>query len=137
MVSKDVAYASYEDFSNRRRDYRPATKSVWSKRMVKILGPSLMPIRHIADAGRIRSFRFADLATCRDRFSTKMGADFEWEPYQSAASGEAVSANRSATRQESPPGQAKPPQAAPNASDIASVAKDIIAAERFIANRKL
>jgi hypothetical protein len=137
MVSKDVAYASYEDFSNRRRDYRPATKSVWSKRLVKILGPSLMPIRHIADAGRIRSFRFADLATCRDRFSTKMGADFEWEPYQSAASGEAVSPNPSATRQGPPPGQAKPPQATPNASDTASIAKDIVAAERFIANRRL
>ena len=139
MVSKDVAYAAYEDFSNRRRDYRPATKSVWAKRLVKILGPSLMPIRRIADAGRIRSFRFVDLAKCRDRFSTKMGADFEWEPYQSKepASGEFVSPNPSAARQPPPPGQAEPSQATPNASDVAPIAKDIVAAERFVANRKL
>jgi hypothetical protein len=129
LVSKDLAYAAYEDFSNRRRDYRPATKSVWSKRLVKILSLSLMPIRHVADGGRVRSFRFADLVACRDRFSTKMGADFEWEPYQSkeTACGEAVSPNPSMGRQAPPPGQADPSQTRPNAtaSKVASIAKDI------------
>jgi Family of unknown function (DUF5906) len=137
-VSKDVAYAAYEDFSTRRRDYRPAPKSVWSKRLVKVLGPSLMPIRHVADGGRIRSFRFADLVTCRERFSTKMGADFEWEPYQpkGTASGEATSPNPSAARHAPPPGH--PSQSTPTttASEVLSIAKDPAAAERFIANRK-
>jgi hypothetical protein len=102
IVSKDVAHAAYEDFSNRRRDYRPATKSVWSKHLAKVLGPSLTPIRRVAEGGRIRSFLFADLATCRDRFSTKMGADFEWEPFR--PSSPAVATQAPAT------GQAKPSQ---------------------------
>jgi hypothetical protein len=141
VVSKDDAYAAYEDFSSRRRDYRPATKSVWSKRLISILGPNLKPTRPEANGERTRSFDFADLSSCRDRFSTKMGADFEWEPHQSkeAERGGAVSRNPSAARQAPPPRQAKPSQTTPNttASDVASIAKDVAAAERFIANRRV
>jgi hypothetical protein len=132
IVSKDAAYAAYEDFSTRRKDYRPATKSVWSKRLVKVLGPSLMPIRHVGDSGRVRSFRFADLMTCRDQFSTKMGADFEWEPY----SGDTVSPASPTAGKAPTSGQADQSQTTPNATEAALIAKNISAAERFKANRK-
>jgi hypothetical protein len=143
MVSKDIAYAAYEDFSTRRRDFRPATKSVWSKRLLQVLGPNLTPTRPEANGERIRSFSFADLASCRDLFSTEMGADFEWEPYQSneTASGQAVSPNHSTARNAPPPPRRQTEQSrtAPSetGSDIASIAKDIAVAERFVANRKL
>jgi hypothetical protein len=70
-----------------------------------------------------------------------MGADFEWEPCQptEATSDQAASPTFSAAGHAPPPGQAKPSQTTPNATatDLACIAEDIVAAERFIANRKL
>jgi hypothetical protein len=138
VVSKDVAYAAYEDFSARRRDFRPATKSVWSKRLLKVLGPNLTPTRPEANGERIRSFSFTDLASCRDRFSTEMGADFEWEPHHlnGTETGEAVSPDHSTARNSKTNGPVRN-GAERIASDIASIATDIAAAESFVANRKL
>jgi hypothetical protein len=130
-VSKDVAYATYEDFSSRRKEYRPATKSAWSKRLISLLGRSLMPIRHVAEGARIRSYRFAELTECRDQFAGKIGADFEWEPYQAAE-------RASDLKWASPSTPAAPAPATHKTqpSEVAMIAKDIGAAERFIANRR-
>jgi hypothetical protein len=124
VVSKDDAYAAYEDFSTRRRDYRPSTKSVWSKRLIKLLGASLMPIRHAAQAGRVRSFRFAELAACRDQFASKMGADFEWESYEIAEGKSSTAIVPS------------PPEKTIQPSEVSAIAKDIGVAESF-ANRRM
>jgi Family of unknown function (DUF5906) len=137
-VSKDVGYAAYEDFSSRRKEYRPATKSTWSKRLIKLLGPNLMPIRHVAEGARIRSYRFAGLAACRDRFAHKMGADFEWEPYQpTQGNSSAPPAVFSEVKADAAARQGQP-QATPmvTAAEAILIAKNIGAAEGFVAKRR-
>lgn len=137
IVSKDIAYAAYEDFSSRRKEYRPATKSVWSKRLINLLGPTLMPIRHAADGGRIRSFRFADLTVCRDQFAAKIGADFEWEPCQPTQSASAAPpAAVSQVNAGAPTGQGRPQVTPVTAAEAVSMARSISVVEDFIAKRR-
>jgi hypothetical protein len=137
VVSKDVAYAAYEDFSSRRREFRPATKSVWSKQLLQLLGPNLKLARSQENGERIRSFIFADLASCRQRFANAIGADFDWESNE-PASEEAASLNDSTVTSTSPSVQTKSQTApAPTVSDILSIANDIGAADRFIGHRKV
>jgi hypothetical protein len=124
-VKKDIAYAAYEDFSHRRKDYRPATKSIWARRLMALLGPHLRPVRHAAERGRVRSFLFGDLSACRDQFAAKIGADFEWEPYQVTEAANDVPSGTPAVAE---------PKTQP--SNVVAIAKDIDAAERFIANRR-
>jgi Family of unknown function (DUF5906) len=74
IVGKDLAYAAYEGFSSRNRDYRPAGKSQWSKRLHAILTPYLATTRIAGGAGRTRAFQFGPLQDCRERFAAEMGA---------------------------------------------------------------
>jgi hypothetical protein len=144
IVGKDSAYAAYEGFSSRNRDYRPAGKSNWSKRLQAILGPHLATIRITGDTGRTRAFHFGPLGDCRQRFAAQIGADFEWEPDYSLQTGSAQvneppAANPEA---ESQPGYTrKPHEAAPatsavQPSEIAMLADSVAAADRFIARRR-
>ena len=79
-VVKDLAYAAYEGFSSKNRDYRPTGKSQWSKRLRAILGPHLTTTRITGDTGRTRILQFGPLGYCREKFAAQIGADFEWEP---------------------------------------------------------
>ncbi|MFL6817600.1 MAG: primase-helicase family protein [Bradyrhizobium sp.] len=80
IVGKDTAYAAYEAFSSRNREYRPAGKSNLCKRLQAILGPCLATSRITSGDGRTRAFHFGPLGDCRLRFAAHVGADFEWEP---------------------------------------------------------
>jgi hypothetical protein len=78
-VNTDDAYRCYEEFSKRQRDYRPDTKSVWSKNIRKALGPCLGDTR--TGKQRDRVFKLVALADCRRRFANHIGAvNIEWEP---------------------------------------------------------
>jgi hypothetical protein len=80
-IGTDEAYAAYEDFSKRQHAFRPDIKSVWSKKIRKVLGPCVRNTRQTQDNRRIRSFQFAPLADCRHQFATHIGAlDMEWDP---------------------------------------------------------
>jgi hypothetical protein len=80
-VTKDHAYGCHEDFSRRQRDYRPETKTAWSKKIRKALGPCVTDARQTQGGERKRFFRFAPLSDCRDQFARHIGAlDIEWEP---------------------------------------------------------
>jgi hypothetical protein len=144
MVGKDLAYAAYEGSSSRNREYKPAGKSNWSKRLHAILGPSLATTRITGDTGRTRSFQFGPLGDCRQRFAAQIGADFEWEPDYSLQTGSAQAdkpptANPAA---ESQPGytrtshEAAPASGAVQPSEVAKLADSVAAADSFIARRR-
>jgi hypothetical protein len=89
-VSRDHAYGCYEDFSKRQRDYRPETRSVWSKKTRAALGPCLTDTRG-GGKERVRSFQFKPLADCRGQFASHLGAlEIEWEADDYATQGEGV-----------------------------------------------
>lgn len=78
VVSTDHAYGCYEAFCKQQREYRPDTKSVWSKKLREVFGPCMRDTRRGKE--RARSFQFASLAECRDRFAAHLGApSIEWE----------------------------------------------------------
>jgi hypothetical protein len=141
VVGKDNAYAVYEGFSTRNRDYRPAGKSNWSKTLQAILGPHVTTTRITGDTGRTRSFQFGPLEDCRQRFAAHVGADFEWEPDYSLHSDrdESPAANPAAESQPRDDRTSHEPAPRPGAvqpSDVANLANDMAAAERFIARRR-
>jgi hypothetical protein len=75
-ISKEHAYECFEDFSKRQHAWRPDIKSVWSKKIRAVLGPCVADTR----PDRVRSFQFASLALCRDRFASHTGAPkIEWD----------------------------------------------------------
>ena len=78
-IDKDIAYAAYEDFSKRRRDYRPDGRPQWSKKLIEVLGACLKQIRPTINGERPRSLQFAPLADCRRQFGKAIKADLEWE----------------------------------------------------------
>jgi hypothetical protein len=144
IVGKDIAYAAYEGFSSRNREYRPAGKSNWSKRLLAILGPHLTTTRITGDTGRTRAFQFGPLEDCRQRFGVQIGADFEWEPdyslqTDSAQVDEPPAANPAAESQPGytpTPHEAAPASGAVKPSEIAMLAKSVAAADDFIARRR-
>jgi hypothetical protein len=143
IVGKDLAYAAYEGFSSRNRDYRPAGKSQWSKRLHAILTPYLATTRIAGDAGRTRAFQFGPLQDCRERFAAEMGADFEWEPDYSPQPTQANDCPPDGNpASESEPGEARksheaaPPSSAVKPSDVAALANSVAAADRFAAGRR-
>jgi hypothetical protein len=88
-IATDQAYACYEDFSKRQHDWRPKVKAVWSKELRDILGPCIGDTRQQSSSGRVRSFQFTSLASCRQQFAKHIGApDLEWEPVDQ--SGESI-----------------------------------------------
>jgi hypothetical protein len=143
IVSKDLAYAAYEGFSSKNRDYRPAGKSQWSKRLRAILGPHLTTTRITGDTGRTRTFQFGPLGDCREQFAAQMCADFEWEPdysLQTAQVDEPPAANPAAAASE--PGYTRTPRetaaasGAVKPSEVVALAKSVAAADEFIARRR-
>ena len=82
-ISTDQAYDRYKDFSKQQHAFRPDTKSMWSKKMRKALGPCVSDMRQTQGNERIRSFQFAQLADCRRQFAAHLGApEIEWEPIE-------------------------------------------------------
>jgi hypothetical protein len=144
IVGKDIAYAAYEGVSSRNREYRPAGKSNWSKKLHAILGPYLATPRISGDNGRTRAFHFGSLGDCRQRFAAQIGADFEWEPDYSLQTGSAQAdephaANPAAESQPDntrPPHEAAPASGAVQPSQIAMLAHSVAAADGFIARRR-
>jgi hypothetical protein len=143
IVGKDLAYAAYEGFSSRNRDYRPAGKSQWSKRLHAILTPYLATTRIAGDAGRTRAFQFGPLQDCRERFAAEMGADFEWEPDYSPQPTQANDcpldgnpAPKSESTQAHAAHEAAAASGAVKPSDVATIAKSVAAADRFVAGRR-
>jgi Family of unknown function (DUF5906) len=143
IVSKDLAYATYEGFSSRNRDYRPAGKSQWSKRLHAILTPYLATTRIAGDAGRTRAFQFGPLQDCRERFAAEMGVDFEWEPEYSPQPTQANDcpldgnpAPKSESTQAHAAHEAAAASGAVKPSDVAAMAKSVAAADRFVAGRR-
>jgi hypothetical protein len=100
-ISKDQAYNSYEDFSKRQHDWRPETKSVWSKNIHAVLGPIVEDTRQTIGSSRVRSFRFAPLADCRCQFASHLVVPvLEWpeagnEPVGAAPCHQALNGSRS------------------------------------------
>jgi uncharacterized protein DUF5906 len=142
IVDKDSAYAAYDGFSSRNRDYRPSGRSQWSKKLQAILAPHLTSTRITGDAGRARAFHFGPLGDCRERFASHIGADFEWEPDDSlptaqmnegAASNPAAESQPGCTRR---PHEPAPASGAAKPSEIAALAKSVAAADGFIARRR-
>jgi hypothetical protein len=141
MVGKDLAYAAYEGSSSRNREYKPAGKSNWSKRLHAILGPSLATTRITGDTGRTRSFQFGPLGDCRQRFAAQIGADFEWDPDYSVQTGtaqadEPTAANPAAESQPGhtrTPDEAAPASGAVQPSDVVALAGSVAAADQFVA----
>jgi hypothetical protein len=77
-ITKDVAYNDYVEFSKRQRDWRPDDKSLWSKKIRKLLGDCVKGAKQ-KDAGeRVRVFKFAPLADCRGKFEAHI-PNIEWE----------------------------------------------------------
>jgi hypothetical protein len=77
-VAKDVAYDDYVEFSKRQRDWRPDVRSVWSKKILELLGDCVKGAKK-KDAGeRVRVFKFAPLADCRGKFEAHI-PNIEWE----------------------------------------------------------
>jgi hypothetical protein len=143
VVGKDLAYAAYEGFSSRNRDYRPAGKSHWSKRLHAILTPYLATTRIAGDAGRTRAFQFGPLQDCRERFAAEMGADFEWEPDYSPQPTQANDcppdgnpAPKSKSTQARTAHEAAAASGAIKPSDVAAIAKSVAAADHFVAGRR-
>jgi hypothetical protein len=139
-LSTDLAYAAYEGFSGKHRDYRPAGKSQWSKKLRAILGPNLTTTRITGETGRTRIFEFGTLQDCRERFATQIGADFEWEPdySQQGTVTEAPAPNPAAASEAA---HTRSPETAPAStavmpSEILAAAKSVAAAEDFIARRR-
>jgi hypothetical protein len=141
IVGKDLAYAAYEGFSSKRRDYRPTGKSQWSKRLHAILGPSLGTTRLTDGTGRTRFFQFSALPDCRQQFAVQIGADFEWEPDYSQPTTRADEPSVANPAAASKPGdartvrQARPVSGGVKPSDVAAIAKSAAAADDFIARR--
>ncbi len=79
-IETDRAYACYVEFSKRQRDWRPETKPVWSKKIQAALGPHVALTRPIKGNRRVRSFQFAPLTDCQNKFASHLSApDLEWE----------------------------------------------------------
>lgn len=141
-VGKDCA-AAYEGFSSRNRDYRPASKSNWSKKLLAILGPYLTLTRITGNHGRTRNFQFGSLEDCRQRFAAQIGADFEWEPDYSLQDGATRVAERTGTESTVEPRpedsharhEAAPASNVVQPSDVAELARSVAAADGFIASR--
>jgi Family of unknown function (DUF5906) len=139
MVGKDLAYAAYESFSSKNRDYKPAGKSNWSKKLHAILGPSLATTRITGDTGRTRSFQFGPLGDCRQRFAAEIGADFEWDPdysVQTAQVDETPAANPATAASAPDSTRTAPASGAVKPSEIAVLAKSVAAADDFVARRR-
>jgi hypothetical protein len=143
IVDKDSVYAAYGEFSTRNRDYRPAGKSQWSKRLQAILAPHLTTIRITGDAGRPRAFHFGPLEKCRERFALAIGADFEWEPDYSPRSAQTSDpspdtnpTSKSEPRQNRTSREAAPAPSAIKPPDVVALAGSVAAADRFIAGRR-
>jgi len=143
VVAKDLAYAAYEDFSSRRRDYRPAGKSQWSKRLHAILTPYLATPRIAGDAGRTRTFQFGPLGDCQKRFAAAIGADIEWDPDYSPQPTPANDCHpdgnpvpKSELTRARTAHEAAAASGAVNPLDVAAIAKSVPAADRFIAGRR-
>jgi hypothetical protein len=141
-VVKDLAYAAYEGFSSKNRDYRPAGKPQWSRRLRAILGTHLTTTRITGDTGRTRFLQFGPLGDCREKFAAQIGADFEWEPdysLQTAQVDEPPAANPAGA---SEPGYTRTPrEAAPGSgavkpSEVITMAQSVAAADGFMANRR-
>jgi hypothetical protein len=87
----DDAYMDYEDFSKRQHAWRPEIKSVWSKKMRTALGRCVTDTKQKTGSDRVRSFRLAPLADCRQQFEIHVGApNIEWEPENEPNSDPAV-----------------------------------------------
>ncbi|SHL47317.1 primase-helicase family protein [Bradyrhizobium lablabi] len=144
MISKDWAYAAYEGFSKKNRDFKPAGRSQWSKRLNAILGSQLTASRITGETGRMRYFQFGPLGNCRAQLAKHVGADFEWEPDYSlpsppdeaeSATAHAKSADRDAGNTGKRPDAAPAPTAV-RPSDIELLAKSCAAADDFIARQR-
>jgi hypothetical protein len=80
-IDTDMAYTCYEDFSKRRREFKPEIKAVWSKALRAMLGPCLRDTRPQNASGRHRAFQFGLLPDRREQFARHIKAPhFEWEP---------------------------------------------------------
>ena len=82
VIGKDRAYFCYEEYSKQQRHYRPDTKSMWAKNILKALDSCLGQTRINNTAKeRERKLVLAPLIDCRSRFATHIGApNIEWEP---------------------------------------------------------
>ena len=81
----DWAHGNYKDFAKEQHAFRPDDKSVFSKKIRKTLGPCVRDTRQKEGNYRIRCFKFASLAACRQRFATYVGAPtIQWEPESDA-----------------------------------------------------
>ena len=141
-VVKDLAYAAYEGFSSKNRDYRPTGKSQWSKRLRAILGPHLTTTRITGDTGRTRILQFGPLGYCREKFAAQIGADFEWEPdysLQTAQVDDPPAANPAGA---SEPGYARTSRKAATGSgavkpsEVIALAQSAAAADDFMTSRR-
>jgi hypothetical protein len=82
-ISRAAAYRHYEEFVKNRREWKPEIIDLWSKTIRNVLGPCVTDVRPKEEWSdrRIRSFRFAPLADCRNQFEAHIGApNIEWEP---------------------------------------------------------
>jgi Mesyanzhinovviridae bifunctional DNA primase/polymerase len=77
-VTKDQAYDDYVEFSKQQHAWRPDGKSVWSRKISKLLGPCIQSARERDGGERVRVFKFAPLADCRGKFETHV-PNIEWE----------------------------------------------------------
>ena len=90
-VSTADGHRSYEEFSKQRREYQSEMKSVWSKNVLKALGPHVKETRPTIGATRVRSFQFAPLDDCRHRFANHIGApDMAWDDPDEVPVGAAI-----------------------------------------------
>jgi hypothetical protein len=142
-ISKDLAYAAYEGFSSKRRDYRPEGKSQWSKKLLAILGRHLTTTRITGNTGRTRTFQFGLLGDCREQFAAQMGADFEWEADDSLQTPQAQAspATDSAAAGSDPgdirttPRESARASGAVKPSEVVALAKSVAAADDFARRR--
>jgi hypothetical protein len=76
------AYEDYEAFCKKQHHWRPDVKSIWARKIRKLLGSCVQEARHKDSLTnvRTRSFRFAPLGDCRREFALRAGApNMEWE----------------------------------------------------------
>jgi hypothetical protein len=75
-IGKVHAYAHYQDFSKRQREWQPEIKDLWSKKLRTALGECVNDTR----VKGVRSFRFAPLVDCRRAFASHIGdPDLQWD----------------------------------------------------------
>jgi hypothetical protein len=77
------AYEDYEAFCKKQHHWRPEVKSVWARKIRKLLGWCVQEskLKLPYEDRRVRAFRFAPLDDCRRQFALRAGApNMEWEP---------------------------------------------------------